>query len=587
MLSDPSVRACAFSSPSRAPRAGCWRCRRRGSGRSRPSRPRRSSSPPRASASRRGWGSVRVRGGGGVRDLGVDVRGRWIRPRAFRRPRGLSRRVPRGLRRAALRALRRSRIPFAAGRAAALWTALDVLRAHAGLSRVPLGLARPGAGAGPSAPADGRRPRRGGSHVPRRLARSRSRRGDSLDAPARPLAVPARVVALAARRRRRAPRGVRRRRASDARRGCAAGDPPGGARDARRRACDAPPPREAHPGGGHGASGADRLAGDGGAESDGATGSLRMGAEASRDETARLMVVGASQVREVPFEDAAGGTGFRLRQTNLAAVFTSGGSAAPVIYGKTLLVPFAEYLPAPSFPWPSWLVGKTFDVVPGDGPTVLRLADGTPFAPLICWENLFADFSRRSVAGGARLLVQLTNDNWFGATAAPAPARRRVGPARGRERSARRRLVQHRPVARRGREGARPRARAADLRAGGRLRRGLAGRRRRRLYRAAAGSSAPPPRPPRPRPSLTDRGAGATVPAHEDARPALVLSCSSRRRRPGAGGRGPSGEGRSRHRAAGRRGAQGGGLHGPEVAVRREDARALPETALRIFWATR
>ena len=136
-------------------------------------------------------------------------------------------------------------------------------------------------------------------------------------------------------------------------------------------------------------------------------------------ETGATMVVGASRSEKFPSEDAAGGTGFRLRQTNLAAVFTSGGSAAPVIYSKTLLVPFAEYLPAPSFPWPSWLVGKTFDVVPGDGPTVLRLADGTPFAPLICWENLFADFSRRSVAGGARILVQLTNDNWFGATAAP------------------------------------------------------------------------------------------------------------------------------------------------------------------------
>ena len=131
------------------------------------------------------------------------------------------------------------------------------------------------------------------------------------------------------------------------------------------------------------------------------------------------LIVGVSQAEKFPTSDAAGGTRFGVRQTNLAAVFAPGGSAAPEIYSKTLLVPFAEYLPSPSFPWPSWLVGKTFDVVPGDGPAVFRLADGTPFAPLICWENLFADFSRRSVARGARLLVQLTNDNWFGATAAP------------------------------------------------------------------------------------------------------------------------------------------------------------------------
>jgi len=38
---------------------------------------------------------------------------------------------------------------------------------------------------------------------------------------------------------------------------------------------------------------------------------------------------------------------------------------------------------------------------------------------LICWENLFAPLARESVHNGANLLVQLTNDVWFGHSAAP------------------------------------------------------------------------------------------------------------------------------------------------------------------------
>ncbi|HTS01888.1 MAG TPA: apolipoprotein N-acyltransferase [Thermoanaerobaculia bacterium] len=141
--------------------------------------------------------------------------------------------------------------------------------------------------------------------------------------------------------------------------------------------------------------------------------------QALADETGATIVAGASSAEKFPSENADGSAGFRMRQTNLAAVFTPGARAAPGVYRKALLVPFAEYLPAPGFPWPSWLVGRTFDVVPGDGPVVFRLVDGTPFAPLICWENLFSGFVRRAAVDGARVLAQLTNDNWFGATAAP------------------------------------------------------------------------------------------------------------------------------------------------------------------------
>ena len=41
------------------------------------------------------------------------------------------------------------------------------------------------------------------------------------------------------------------------------------------------------------------------------------------------------------------------------------------------------------------------------------------FAVLICFESIFPDLVRRHVAGGADLLVNITNDSWFGLTAGP------------------------------------------------------------------------------------------------------------------------------------------------------------------------
>lgn len=89
-------------------------------------------------------------------------------------------------------------------------------------------------------------------------------------------------------------------------------------------------------------------------------------------------------------------------------------------YHKLRLLPFGEYLPYEEWiAWPNWLAPKLFDVRAGGEQTLFTLADGTAFSVLICWENLFADLARSSVRNGARLLVHISNDNWFGATAEP------------------------------------------------------------------------------------------------------------------------------------------------------------------------
>jgi len=89
-------------------------------------------------------------------------------------------------------------------------------------------------------------------------------------------------------------------------------------------------------------------------------------------------------------------------------------------YRKRVLVPFAEYRPHQDvLHWPEWLVPRVTDMSPGDGAQLFRLRDNLTVGPLICWENLFASLSRETVGSGAQLLVQLTNDVWFGRSAAP------------------------------------------------------------------------------------------------------------------------------------------------------------------------
>lgn len=134
------------------------------------------------------------------------------------------------------------------------------------------------------------------------------------------------------------------------------------------------------------------------------------------------LVVGASEFVKFArpaHEGNEEGTGLTVRSYN-SAYFVVPGQPLGAPYHKMLLVPFGEYLPLDStVRWPAWLVPTPFDTIPGDGRRLFALPDGTPVGMLICWENLFAGFVRAWVRDGARLLVQLTNDNWFGPSAAP------------------------------------------------------------------------------------------------------------------------------------------------------------------------
>lgn len=88
-------------------------------------------------------------------------------------------------------------------------------------------------------------------------------------------------------------------------------------------------------------------------------------------------------------------------------------------YYKNHLVPFGEYVPFKKFlPFLAPLVEAVGDFSPGRIETPLVHGE-IRAGVLICFESVFPDLSRKWVNAGANLLVNLTNDAWYGKSSAP------------------------------------------------------------------------------------------------------------------------------------------------------------------------
>ncbi len=85
---------------------------------------------------------------------------------------------------------------------------------------------------------------------------------------------------------------------------------------------------------------------------------------------------------------------------------------------KVHLVPFGEYVPLKwLLPFVDKMVAGIGDFSPGQVHP-LRL-NGHALGVLVCYEAIFPELARRYVAEGATMLVNLTNDAWFGRSSAP------------------------------------------------------------------------------------------------------------------------------------------------------------------------
>jgi apolipoprotein N-acyltransferase len=88
-------------------------------------------------------------------------------------------------------------------------------------------------------------------------------------------------------------------------------------------------------------------------------------------------------------------------------------------YDKIHLVPFGEYEP---FPLIHRVVAHLSDEVggfhKGNRYAVGRLPNGNTFGVFICYEAIYPGEVRRFAANGAQLLMNISNDGWFGRSAA-------------------------------------------------------------------------------------------------------------------------------------------------------------------------
>lgn len=102
------------------------------------------------------------------------------------------------------------------------------------------------------------------------------------------------------------------------------------------------------------------------------------------------------------------------------AYMVSGKGTVTAWYDKIQLVPFGEYVPLRSILgyFVSRVVAGFGDMFAGSQQTIFELK-GARLGVLICYESIFPNLARMAVNRGADILVNITNDAWYGKSSAP------------------------------------------------------------------------------------------------------------------------------------------------------------------------
>jgi apolipoprotein N-acyltransferase len=106
------------------------------------------------------------------------------------------------------------------------------------------------------------------------------------------------------------------------------------------------------------------------------------------------------------------------RAYNSGLVFSAQGDQVGR-YDKIHLVPYGEFIPFRKvFFFAHKLTGKVSDLSRGEERKVFRL-NGHRYGVFICYESVFADEIREFSQLGAEVLVNISDDGWYGDTSAP------------------------------------------------------------------------------------------------------------------------------------------------------------------------
>lgn len=89
------------------------------------------------------------------------------------------------------------------------------------------------------------------------------------------------------------------------------------------------------------------------------------------------------------------------------------------VYDKIHLVPFGEYIPwRKIFSFSETISKDVGNFHPGENHLTVPLR-GRPANVIICFEAIFPDLTRAFIRRGSELIINLTNDAWYGNTSAP------------------------------------------------------------------------------------------------------------------------------------------------------------------------
>ena len=138
---------------------------------------------------------------------------------------------------------------------------------------------------------------------------------------------------------------------------------------------------------------------------------------------ARLSDMVLKGIRQIAVHYLIGSPSFtqknkRIEYYNSAYLIGPDGKAIGK-YDKAHLVPYGEYVPLRKwFPFIGKIVAQVGDFVPGKKGETLAWND-YKLGVLICYEIIFPELSRAVTKNGAAVLVNITNDAWYGRTSAP------------------------------------------------------------------------------------------------------------------------------------------------------------------------
>jgi apolipoprotein N-acyltransferase len=106
----------------------------------------------------------------------------------------------------------------------------------------------------------------------------------------------------------------------------------------------------------------------------------------------------------------------RPRQAFSSALWLGPGGSIQGRYDKQHLVPFGEYVPLRAILPVDKLAAGMTDYSAGTSAAPLGKP---PTGVLICYDGIFPQLARARIRAGARVLANLTNDGWYGASSAP------------------------------------------------------------------------------------------------------------------------------------------------------------------------